>query len=387
MRCGSNCVIFERMSRIKVYGHFLWKLFFCDWHKTPSMISQHWFREFWLCATSNCLSQWSPIYTCAYPHFGVSKPQWLWFRQWLGTEHVECHCLNQWCISTQHMLHKVERKNNCKVQKSSRVSLTSEWFGECVSEFMWSVKLSACEVLNTKHVLWGLWLAILLPLVVSHRHLVDGLKQFVRLKFVYEDGVWSYKFATRFVRRSRGEQANRASCMGVPSVREEGTVWQGARQRGPRGPWYCSPPGQVSGVSHLSRKHFKINVNSCIFFSTWLLIGWRVWCLPIVEKQCLKIPVASHYDDVIMSAMALKPPASRLFTQAFIQAQIKENIKASRLWSLWGEFTGDRWIPRTKCSNAENVSIWWRHHELNMDISMGPWNLMSCCDLLRTGNG
>ena len=27
-----------------------------------------------------------------------------------------------------------------------------------------------------------------------------------------------------------------------------------------------------------------------------------------------------------------------------------------------GEFTGDRWIPTQRASNAENVSIWWRHH-------------------------
>ena len=31
-----------------------------------------------------------------------------------------------------------------------------------------------------------------------------------------------------------------------------------------------------------------------------------------------------------------------------MHAQIKENIKAPRYWPLWGEFTGDRWIPRTK---------------------------------------
>ena len=31
-----------------------------------------------------------------------------------------------------------------------------------------------------------------------------------------------------------------------------------------------------------------------------------------------------------------------------MQAQIKESINAARLWPLWGEFTGDRWIPRTK---------------------------------------
>ena len=27
--------------------------------------------------------------------------------------------------------------------------------------------------------------------------------------------------------------------------------------------------------------------------------------------------------------------------------QIKENIKAHRHWPLYGEFTGDRWIPHT----------------------------------------
>ena len=39
---------------------------------------------------------------------------------------------------------------------------------------------------------------------------------------------------------------------------------------------------------------------------------------------------------------------SRLFTQALIQAQIKENINTPRHLPLCGEFTGDRWIPRTK---------------------------------------
>ena len=35
-----------------------------------------------------------------------------------------------------------------------------------------------------------------------------------------------------------------------------------------------------------------------------------------------------------------------MFTQPFIRAQIKVNIKAPRHWPLCGEFTGDRWIPR-----------------------------------------
>ena len=38
---------------------------------------------------------------------------------------------------------------------------------------------------------------------------------------------------------------------------------------------------------------------------------------------------------------------SNAYSNVF-QAQIKENIKAPRHWPLWGEFTGDQWIPRTE---------------------------------------
>ena len=59
-------------------------------------------------------------------------------------------------------------------------------------------------------------------------------------------------------------------------------------------------------------------------------------------------------DDTIITLTSqwarwrLKSPASGLFTQLFIQVHIKENIKAPRHWPLCGEFTGDRWILRTK---------------------------------------
>ena len=52
-------------------------------------------------------------------------------------------------------------------------------------------------------------------------------------------------------------------------------------------------------------------------------------------------------SDVIMGRWRLKSPASPLLIQTFIQAQIKENTKALRHWTLCGEFTGDQWIPRT----------------------------------------
>ena len=69
----------------------------------------------------------------------------------------------------------------------------------------------------------------------------------------------------------------------------------------------------------------------------------------------------------------LKSPASRLLTQPFIQAQIKENIKAPRHWPLC-----HLWPVNSRhkmASNVEYVSIWWRHHESSI---MNPIYLVSC---------
>ena len=51
-----------------------------------------------------------------------------------------------------------------------------------------------------------------------------------------------------------------------------------------------------------------------------------------------------------MGAMASQITSLTIFTQPFIQALIKENIKVPRHWPLCGEFTDDRWIP---CKNGK----------------------------------
>ena len=58
--------------------------------------------------------------------------------------------------------------------------------------------------------------------------------------------------------------------------------------------------------------------------------------------------VGIQYSDVIMSMMASPIASLTIVYSTVIQAQIKEKIKSPRHWPLWGEFTGDRWIPRTK---------------------------------------
>ena len=55
-----------------------------------------------------------------------------------------------------------------------------------------------------------------------------------------------------------------------------------------------------------------------------------------------------HYGNVIMGAIASQITSLTIvFTEPFMQTQIKENIKAPRHWPLCGEFADDRWIPRT----------------------------------------
>ena len=54
---------------------------------------------------------------------------------------------------------------------------------------------------------------------------------------------------------------------------------------------------------------------------------------------------------------ASKSPASPLFAQLFVQAQIKENTKAQRHWLCEGYSAVTGEFPAQKTSNTENVSF------------------------------
>ena len=81
-----------------------------------------------------------------------------------------------------------------------------------------------------------------------------------------------------------------------------------------------------------------------------------------ISRCILCMGSSLHWRHAQWSRWRLKSPASRLFTQSFIQTQMTENIKAPRHWPLCWEFTGTGEFPAQKASNAENVSIWWPHH-------------------------
>ena len=69
-----------------------------------------------------------------------------------------------------------------------------------------------------------------------------------------------------------------------------------------------------------------------------------------------------------MGTMASESPTSPLFTQPFIRAQFIENIKTLRHWPLCGPVTGE--FPAQMASNAENISIWWPHHDTKWNASV-----------------
>ena len=78
----------------------------------------------------------------------------------------------------------------------------------------------------------------------------------------------------------------------------------------------------------------------------------------------------------------MKSPTSRLFTHPFIQAQIKENIKAPRHWPLCGGLTGNREFPTQMVSNMENASLWCRQHDYQMycyAFVQFPWDVCILC--------
>ena len=92
------------------------------------------------------------------------------------------------------------------------------------------------------------------------------------------------------------------------------------------------------------------------FMFPWLQTAWWWWrwwvggwvcggsCHWLVKPGKQPIITVTSW----LAQRRLKSPASWLFAQPCVQAQIKENIKAPRHWPLWGKSNGDRWSPLTK---------------------------------------
>ena len=79
---------------------------------------------------------------------------------------------------------------------------------------------------------------------------------------------------------------------------------------------------------------------------TQVVINAIMWANCYANNRRAHWLIRLHHIDVIMRVMA-----SQITSLMIVYSTVcsgRENIKAPRHWPLWGEFTGGRWIPRTK---------------------------------------
>ena len=116
-------------------------------------------------------------------------------------------------------------------------------------------------------------------------------------------------------------------------------------------------------------QYFSARVNIC------------AWLCAICSDSKVTTTLASHIPITVTSWWVwwrVKIPVSRLFVQQFDQAQVKENIKVPLHWGnppVTGGFTSQM------NSNAENVSIWWRHHGSVIYLNKWAWFCIRLCPI------
>ena len=115
----------------------------------------------------------------------------------------------------------------------------------------------------------------------------------------------------------------------------------------------------------ISTCHRSLRVNDHAYRRESYNLMWRCWFKSKNRKFnilhywsfCLTI----HYSDVIKGAMVFHFTGVYYYLLNSLRSD-QRHLKAPRHWPLCGESTGDCCIARQRASNAENVSIWRRHH-------------------------
>ena len=92
---------------------------------------------------------------------------------------------------------------------------------------------------------------------------------------------------------------------------------------------------------------------------------WSVFTC-ILATAVLYVTGVIYYNDVTMNSLASQITSFTIVYSTVNSRADQRNIKAPRHWPLYGEFTRTGGFPAQGASNAENVSIWWRHHDWNI---------------------
>ena len=114
----------------------------------------------------------------------------------------------------------------------------------------------------------------------------------------------------------------------------------------------CTQDVSFISVSRLNHRSL-VSIEACTMFSTLL----------------------KYYNDVIMDAMASQITGLAIVCSTVHSgADERRRPEAPRHWPLCREFTGE--FLAQMASNAENASIWWRHHEQKSRVAVMPTLLL-----------
>ena len=126
--------------------------------------------------------------------------------------------------------------------------------------------------------------------------------------------------------------------------------------------WLYTSSGfhQIHGIfSHMSLYHdFK---NNQLNFMWLLIVRWRLIAL---EGSRGINTVSTHYNDVIMGTMASQITSLTIvYSTVYSDTDQRKHQSSASLAICAGNSPVTGEFPAQMASNAENVSIWWCHHE------------------------
>ena len=75
-----------------------------------------------------------------------------------------------------------------------------------------------------------------------------------------------------------------------------------------------------------------------------------------------------HYGDVINSLIASQIPSLTIVYSTVNSDADQRKHQSSRHWLCVGNSPMTAEFPAQRASNAENISIWWRHHDMQLHV-------------------
>ena len=144
----------------------------------------------------------------------------------------------------------------------------------------------------------------------------------------------------------------------------------------------CSVLGVENPCCFIEHRKYSISHKLCMWFCfAFLCCAYNL----IVSEFVLFIYPYSHYDDIIMSTMASQITSLVIVFSSVYSGADQRKHQSSVHWPLWGEFTGDRWIPHTKgqlrgkcfhlmTSSWSGFIPWhWSYHECHQSKPRRIW--------------